>query len=162
LTLAATAVAAAGARADVIIRAGPVLIRVGRTPAPVPAQPATLPAQPAPAPPVEVQPPPGVPLEIAPPAAPVPRPGDSAPGPAARPLTVREFAGSFRPTCGTHTVVLVHPFTGRPVEVCFTLPADGVNVKVKRGLRERIEFSYGRKRGVEIVFLRNGAVKVSR
>jgi len=91
----------------------------------------------------------------------VPLPGEAAPVPASRPLTVREFACSFQPTCGTHTVVLVHPFSGRPVEVCFTLPAGCANVKVKRGLRERLEIGNGRKKGVEIVFLRNGAVKVN-
>src|SRR5262245_47883424 len=85
LALAVAAVVSARARPAVTIRAGPVLIRVGRTPAPVPAQPGVLPAQPAPAPAVEVQPPPGVPLEVAPPAAPVPLPGAATSVPPSRP-----------------------------------------------------------------------------
>ncbi|MBI1913184.1 MAG: hypothetical protein HYS12_00240, partial [Planctomycetes bacterium] len=135
---------AADARADVLIRGGPVLIRVGGPPVVVPVQ--------TQSPSVEVQPPPGVPLEIAPPAQPVPLPG-SVPVLPTRPLTVREFVCSFQPTCGTHSVVLLHPFTNCPVNVCFTLPSGCGKVKVKRCLRERIVFDFGRKE-VEIVFLR--------
>jgi hypothetical protein len=147
------AVVAADARADVIIRGGPVLIRVGGPPVVVPVQRAVV------QPPVEVQPPPGVPLEIAPPAQPVPLPGSTVPLDPARPLTVKEFVCSFQPTCGTHSVVLLHPFTNCPVNVCFTLPSGCGKVKVKKCLRERVVFDFGRKE-VEIVFLRKGGVRV--
>ncbi len=139
---------AADARADVLIRRRPVLIRVDGPPVVVQTQ----------APPVEVQPPPGVPLEIAPPAQPIPLPG-SVPVLPGRPLTVKEFVCSFQPTRGTHSVVLLHPFTKCPVNVCFTLPPGCGKVKVKKCLRERIVFDFGRKE-VEIVFLRKGGVLV--
>jgi len=152
------AFAAADARADVIIRGGPVLIRVGGPPVVVPVQRTIIQTE-APPPPVEVQPPPGVPLEIAPPAQPVPLPGSFVPVDPARPLTVKEFACSFQPTCGTHNVVVLHPFTRCPVNVCFTLPSGCARVKVKKCVRERIVFDFGRKE-VEIVFLRKGGVRV--
>jgi len=150
--------AAAESRADVIIRGGPVVVRVGGPPVVVPVQRVIIQTQ-APPPPVEVQPPPGVPLEIAPPAQPVPLPGATVPLVPARPLTVKEFACSFQPTCGTHHVVLLHPFTHCPVNVCFTLPAGCAKVKLKKCVRERVVFDFGRKE-VEIVFLRKGGVRV--
>jgi len=134
-------------QADVIVRRRPVLVRVSG--------PVVVQTQ---APPVEVQPPPGVPLEIAPPAQPIPLPG-SVPALPTHPLTVKEFVCAFQPTCGKHSVVLLHPFTNCPVNVCFTLPSGCGKVKTKKCLRERIIFDYGRKE-VEIVFLRNGGVRV--
>ncbi len=139
------------AGAEFIYRGRLVTIRVGRAPAPPP----VVAAQPAPPPLVE--PPPGVPLEIAPPAPPVPLPS-SGPVPA-RPMTVSEFAGSFRPAGGNYKVTLLHPYSRCPVDVCFALPAGCPKVKVKTCLRQRIEFDYGGK-DVEIVFYRNGRVKV--
>src|SRR5438105_1959570 len=62
------------------------------------------------------------PIELPPP---TPTPGPftvpAAPQPALlRPMTVGEFAACFKPTCGTHEVLLIHPRTGCPVKVCFT------------------------------------------
>ena len=38
-----------------------------------------------------------------------------------RPLTVNEFVSAFKPLPGQYEVLLVHPKTGCPVKVCFTL-----------------------------------------
>jgi hypothetical protein len=74
-----------------------------------------------------------------------------------RPLTVEEFAASFQPVSGTHEVTLVHPRTGQPVTVQFTLPA-GAPKKVRVSRRE-LEFDYGRHE-VDIRFLLRGRVRV--
>ena len=100
---------------------------------------------PAPVPPV-VYPPPAVPGF---------RPPAFAPG---RPLTVEQFARSFRPCPGHHEVWLVHPRTGAPVFVCFDLPFSHRRPEIDWD-RNHIEFDYGR-REVEIRFLRNGRVDV--
>ncbi|HZT79635.1 MAG TPA: hypothetical protein VFA26_05420 [Gemmataceae bacterium] len=105
-------------------------------------------AQP-PYPPPPVEPPPVV---TAPP------PQAVLPGPV-RPLTLQEFACSFRPCPGPQEVMVIHPFTGCPVKVCFCLPAGCPKVKVSGCLRKRVEFKYGRCE-VEIVFFRDGRVKV--
>jgi hypothetical protein len=154
---------AASLRADIVIQVPFVTIRI-----PTPAGGVRVPrltqprhTQPAEAPP-QVEPPPGVPLEIGPPAPPVPQVGQASPTPAptpARPMTLQEFAFSFRPSGGTYNVVVQHPFTGAPVRVTLALPPGTPAVKLKRGLRHRVQFLYGRKQ-VEIVFLRNGQVRV--
>jgi len=51
------------------------------------------------------------------------------------------------------------PFTGAPVAVTLALPPGTPAVKIRRGLRQRVQFQYGRKQ-IEIVFLRNGQVRV--
>jgi hypothetical protein len=71
-------------------------------------------------------------------------------------MTLKEFARSFQPIPGTHSVWLVHPKTCRPVHVCFNLPPGCPKVKVHR---REIKFDYGR-REVEIHFRHNGTVKV--
>ncbi|MCU0704177.1 MAG: hypothetical protein MUF18_09410 [Fimbriiglobus sp.] len=70
------------------------------------------------------------------------------------------FARDFRPTPGRHHIAIVHPVTGRPVEVCFTLPDRRLKeVEVRR---REIEFTYGLGfKKVELEFLRNGTVKVN-
>lgn len=141
---------AGGGRADVIISVPFVTIRVsgpGRAVRPVSEAPPAL------------EPPPGVLLEIGPP---VPQVGQAAPTPVpstGRPPTLQEFAFSFRPCAGIHQVVFQHPFTGAPVAVTLALPPGVPAVKIKRGLRQRLQFQYGRKQ-IEIVFLRNGRVRV--
>lgn len=75
---------------------------------------------------------------------------------AARPPTVFEFAAAFKPAPGTYKVVMLHPRTCCPVEVCFTLPCGCPKVKVTR---HELEFKYGRTE-VEIHFKHNGRVKV--
>src|SRR5262245_27841466 len=74
-----------------------------------------------------------------------------------RPPTHAEFARSFQPLPGRYEVVLLHPFTHCPVQVCFTLPP-GCPKKVRVERRE-LEFDYGR-REVEIRFYRDGGVRV--
>lgn len=85
--------------------------------------------------------------------------------PAPRPLpalgvapcpTHAEFAANFRPCAGRYEVLLLHPDTGRPVQVCFELPPGTPKVRVER---RELEFDYDRKE-VEIRFLRNGTVRV--
>jgi hypothetical protein len=74
-----------------------------------------------------------------------------------RPPTHAEFARHFQPLPGNYEVVLLHPFTHCPVQVCFTLPP-GCPKKVRVERRE-LEFDYGRCE-VEIRFYRNGSVRV--
>jgi hypothetical protein len=73
-----------------------------------------------------------------------------------RPMTVKDFAATFRPSEGTHQAVLVHPATGQPVNVQFTLPAGNPEVRVTG---KKLEFDYG-KTEVDIRFSSNGSVKV--
>ncbi len=107
---------------------------------------------PAPPPVVVVPAAPVVPAPVVPPA-PLPPP----PAPV-RPPTIGEFAASFQPAPGTYQVTLLHPLTGCPVPVCFTLPP-GCPCKVRVQRRE-LEFDYGR-REVEIRFERHGGVRVN-
>lgn len=153
--------------ADVRVRAPFVNVQVGRDryrPAPVVVARPVVAFQPAPPSP-GLQP---IPVERGyyPPAPPPPQgyiPAIPAPQPQiaayvpARPMTHREFASCFVPTCGTHEVWLIHPKTCQPVRVCFTLPA-GTPRKV-RVERNELEFDYGR-REVEIRFKNDGSVKV--
>ncbi|MCZ2340842.1 MAG: hypothetical protein LC104_03495 [Bacteroidales bacterium] len=74
----------------------------------------------------------------------------------APPMTHQQFAAIFQPIPGTHKVVLLHPKTGQPVEVCFTLPPGCPKVNVGR---RYLEFDYGRVE-VEIRFGCCGRVKV--
>src|SRR5207248_2907670 len=137
---------------DVVVRTPFVGVRVTR-PAHVPACPAptappTQPVEPGAPPPVPVDPP----AEVSP----APRPADL---PATvRALTVREFASSFRPRAGEHEVLLLHPLTGKPVKVGFTLPP-GTPRKV-RVTRRALTLDYGRRDVVVIRFFRDGTVRV--
>src|SRR5262245_28436384 len=147
--------------ADIVIQTGPVTVRVGNgvgvrvghavdvevRPRPrmlVPTMP-TVPTSPS------VEPPPGVQLEIAPPAPPVPLPGNGTTRTVGQPMTIYDFAGCFKPTPGTHEVVLMHPYSGCPVRVSFCLPEGCPRVTVKGSLRRCIEFNYG-KRDIEVWF----------
>ena len=119
--------------ADVVVRAPYVYVQVGqstviRVPfvnlvlpgrttcrktavAPVPVPVATTPIEPGDPPPVPVE---GVPSRIVPPVSTTAPP----------PMTVKEFASTFKPQPegGKYEVVLKHTFTGQPVAVRFTLP----------------------------------------
>jgi hypothetical protein len=121
-------------------------VNVG-SPAPVPGLPPPPPVPPAsdelPAPRILPSAPAVGPVNI--PAAPV------------RALTVEEFAAAFQPVPGNHEVTLVHPRTGQPVTVQFTLPP-GVPKKVRVSRRD-LEFDYGRHE-VDIRFLLRGRVRV--
>src|SRR5437879_1740217 len=128
-------------RADLIIRAGPVTVRVGHgvsvevrphmVPPCLPLMPPAAPAS------IPVQPPDGVPLEIAPPAPPVPLPGaDTTRTVSEKRQTTQsiyDFATSFKPSAGTHEVVVMHPYSNTPVKVNFTLPDGTPTVKIKGG-----------------------------
>jgi hypothetical protein len=75
----------------------------------------------------------------------------------ARILTHREFAAAFQPLPGNYEVVLLHPYTRRPVKVCFSLPHGCIKeVEVDRN---ELQFDYG-KFEVEVRFRRCGRVDV--
>jgi hypothetical protein len=69
--------------------------------------------------------------------------------------TVDQFAESFRPGEGTFHVVVIHPKTGCPVNVCFTLPC-GCPRKVT-ATKYTLRFDYGR-RDIVIRFRHDGTV----
>jgi hypothetical protein len=160
LALAALAGTTATARADIFIQVPYVTIRVGRPLRVMPVsnpvyQPPTSPADYGAPPPVPGEPPP-VPVPDVP--LPAPRPVVATPAvPVSRPPTPREFAASFRPLPGTYKVVLQHPVTCAPVEVCFTLPP-GCPRKVRVRPRE-LDFVYPG-HTVAIRFVHNGSVRV--
>jgi hypothetical protein len=155
---------AAPARADVVVRAPFVRVEVGpvvsvwtpyfsiAVPRRVVTRPAVLPAE---TPPPEPGAPPPVPM-LPVPSSPVPPVG----APAARAMTVPEFASAFRPAPGpsTYEVVLTHPCTGCPVKVCFSLPGCPKRVKVTK---TTLTFRYGLlKKPVVVTFCRDGGVQV--
>jgi hypothetical protein len=78
-------------------------------------------------------------------------------GEARRVPTVAEFAASFEPSGGTHEVELIHPATGQPVKVAFTLPAGSPRRVIVR--RRELAFDYGRN-DVAIRFLPGGRVRI--
>jgi hypothetical protein len=125
---------------EVTVQSGPLAIRVPRC------------ARAAPAPILAPQMPPAQPEPGAPP--PVP---EEAVEKAVQAPTLAQFAGAFRPRGGRYETVLLHPATGQPVQVAFTLP-DGPPRKV-RVYRYRLAFDYGR-RTVALVFRRDGSVHV--
>jgi hypothetical protein len=135
----------------VYVRAPLVRVNVGDPPPPVVVAP--LP------PPVFVAPPPPPPVIIAPPTPPPPlvvQPAPAPPVPVVRPMTLEEFARTFRPAPGTYQVTLLHPRTGEPLTTTFTLPPGVPRVTV--GLRF-VEFDYGQTR-VSIVFPLVGGIRV--
>ena len=75
-----------------------------------------------------------------------------------RPMTLDEFAASFKPLPGRYEVLLIHPKSGCPVKVCFTLPP-GCLRKVCV-TRHKIEFVYKCRRDVVIRFMLCGKVWV--
>jgi hypothetical protein len=124
---------------EVMVQAGPFAIRVprARRAAPAPVMPEAFSLEPAPG-----EPPP-VPID----------PGSGT----GMPPSLAAFAAAFRPQAGHHEAVLLHPATGQPVKVGFTLP-DGEPRKV-RVLRYRVAFDYGRKT-IALIFRRDGTVQV--
>jgi hypothetical protein len=125
---------------------------------PAPPPPPAAPELPAPRPVAPDAP--GVPAggtPTLPPPAPLPTiPPPPVPG-VVKALTLEEFAAAFQPCAGTHRVCLIHPRTGQPVDVEFTLPP-GVPKKVRVHRRE-LEFDYGRQE-VDVRFQLRGRVKV--
>lgn len=87
-------------------------------------------------------------------------PGEPPPPPQPRGAVVptpAEFARSLVPQAGRHEAVILHPATGQPVSISFTLPpGQPRHVRVRHW---RVVLDYGR-HNVAIVFLRNGGVRV--
>jgi hypothetical protein len=162
LALAALVGTTATACADIFIQVPFVTVRVGRQRPVIPVsapiyQPPTVPGNIGEPPPVPGEPPP-VPVPDAP--LPAPRPlmtQPAPPVPATRAPTLREFASSFQPLPGTYKVVLQHPVTCAPVEVCFTLPP-GCPRRVRVRPRE-LDFVYPG-HTVSVRFVHNGTVRV--
>ena len=71
-------------------------------------------------------------------------------------LTLQEFVRTFVPCPGTHHVWILHPRTGVPKEISFTLPAG--RPKVHSG-KLYVEFDYG-KYEASIRFRLSGRVTV--
>jgi hypothetical protein len=152
---------AGAARADVVIDVPFAHIRVGRpTVIRVPFVQITLPGgvclRRAAAPRLAPAGPPPVPQGET---LPVP---NATPARAAAPVSVQEFARTFKPSPegGAYEVVLKHTFTGKPVPVAFTLPA-GAPRRIVAG-KLRLEFRYGIGKSVVVRFYRDGSVKVVR
>ena len=87
---------------------------------------------------------------------PPPYPGVPFPPPVPAAPTVEQFAAGFQPTPGTHHVVILHPSTGRPVPVCFTLPAGFPRIDFGK---RHVEYDFG-KLEVTLRFRSNGTVEV--
>jgi hypothetical protein len=97
---------------------------------------------------------PGVPLPPPPPTplpAPVAAPGTTA-------LSVSDFVARFRPLPGKYEVTLIHPKTGCPVPVCFTLPGCSCPCRVSC-TRLALRFDYGKSQ-VVLRFRHNGTITV--
>lgn len=67
--------------------------------------------------------------------------GELPPPTPVRPLTVEEFAATFRPEPGTYEVLFLHPVSKKPVNVTFTLPPGCVRVRWEK---REIVFDYGK------------------
>jgi hypothetical protein len=98
-----------------------------------------------PVPPQEIQP--ALPVSV------VPTP------PPMKPITLAEFATSFKPVPGTYEITFLHPIKKCPVTVCFTLPADCGCPKICVR-KHTIEFDYGHHHDVRIHFRLCGKVSV--
>lgn len=81
-----------------------------------------------------------------------------APSTPIRVMTHKEFAKCFNPIPGEHTVTLIHPYTGCPVTVCFTLPCETARRVVCDG--NDFAVKYGLIRRVQVQFHKNGTYKV--
>ncbi len=158
---------APAARADVCVRTPWVTVQVGRggvfvqAPGVTVSVPRAVPLVMPPAPPPAAVPAPPAPPAAEPEAIPLPPPrplpAEPAPGPAAIVPTLAQFASSFTPQPGRYEVTLLHPATGQPVKVRFTLPPG--TPRAVRVFRYRLAFDYDR-RDVVLVFQRNGGVRV--
>ena len=120
-----------------------------------------IPPTPAVAPRIEILPTPAVAPQPTPvlqgPASVPPPPAPAAVG---QPLTLNQFAASFKPRAGTFDVTLINPITNQPTNVRFTLPEG----RPKRVIvdSDEVEFRYGLFHFVRIEFKANGAQVVTR
>jgi hypothetical protein len=90
---------------------------------------------------------------------PLPPPATPPVAPAPAALSVAEFARVFQPLPGNYEVTLIHPRTGCPVTVNFSLPAGYCVTKVK-ATRHSLRFDIDHRRDVVIEFRLNGKVDV--
>lgn len=75
-------------------------------------------------------------------------------------LTLAQFSRAFAAIPGKHDVWMIHPRTGQPVLVCFTLPVGGRLERFETG-DDWIEFEFNKPDfQVEINFRKNGRVEV--
>jgi hypothetical protein len=82
----------------------------------------------------------------------------SSPQQTVRAMTISEFARAIRPQQGTYDVVLVHPATGNPVRVRFTLPPG--SPKTIRLQNRQVQFNYAVGQNVTLRFNPDGRVSV--
>jgi hypothetical protein len=75
-----------------------------------------------------------------------------------QPMTVGDFVAAFKPLPGNYEVLLIHPKTGCPVKVCFTLPPGCLRAVRANG--HKIVFVYKCQHDVVIRFLHSGNVWV--
>lgn len=73
-----------------------------------------------------------------------------------KPLTLEDFAATFKPEPGTYEVLFVHPVSKKPVTVTFTLPPGCTKVKTDK---REITFEYG-KQNIRLKFRLLGKVAV--
>jgi len=146
----------------VIVRAWGVEVFVPRRsvkPLPPPAVPPMKPVSTAPLDPSV----PPVPKEedlLLPPPIPVPgaREKPATPVAVTRAVTLGDFVSSAKPfKPGMYDVVLLHPYTNRPVKVQFELPVSPRRVNVTK---TRIEFRWGLLKGMDVQFEPDGTVRV--
>lgn len=115
----------------------------------------TGPALPAPQPPVtEELPLPAGPAPLVRPSRPV-SPSVGIPAVPVRYMTHREFAATFRPYPGNYEVMMIHPYTRRPVMVRFSLPPG--RIKEVDADHNELRFDYGSWE-LEVHFKRDGRV----
>jgi len=145
LALLGLAVGAVPGRADVFVRLPFVGVYVGQ------------PGVQVRAPFVRVDVPNAAPVAV-PVQVPAPRLPSPPPVVVAKPLTLDEFAASFKPAPGTYQALLINPLTKNAVKATFTLPAGNPIIRV---FPRRLEFDYGRRRqNIEIRFDRKDRVHV--
>lgn len=72
--------------------------------------------------------------------------------------THRQVADALKPLPGKYRIVMIHPCTCKPVEVCFELPDRCA--KYVKATGNEIEIRYGLCKYVKIRFYKNGDVRV--
>ncbi len=92
---------------------------------------------------------------------PLPQPKIVQPAPVKiTPVTIFDFVRSFKPQPGNYEVCFVHPYTGRPVTLRWSLPPGCTRVVLRRKLFcYEIDFEYG-SREIELNFSHRGRVRV--
>jgi len=108
-------------------------------------------------PPVPIDEPPTVPVPVPQPVPPPPAPPTTqVPPGSTQALCLSAFVATYRPCAGNHELTLIHPFTGAPVRVQFSLPCTPRRVMHNRRV---LEFDCGHCT-VTVRFWRTGKVSV--